>query len=72
MNGWTEERRQRQREAIKSWSPWISSTGPTSEKGKLKSSENSYKHGARSRDIIELEEIVNSIKEIQNNIIDTE
>jgi len=44
-NGWTEERRRRQRELIKNWKPWEKSTGAKTAQGKAKSSRNAYKHG---------------------------
>jgi hypothetical protein len=45
-NGWTEERRARQAEAIRRWKPWEKSTGPASDAGKSRVSRNAYK-GAR-------------------------
>jgi hypothetical protein len=46
-NGWTEERRQRQRELIQRWKPWEKSTGPRTAEGKAKVARNSYKGGVR-------------------------
>ena len=40
--GWTEDRRQRQREAIQRWKPWSKSTGPKSPEGKAATSNNAY------------------------------
>jgi hypothetical protein len=37
---WTEEQRQRQREAIQRWKPWAQSTGPRSEEGKATAARN--------------------------------
>jgi len=48
-NGWTEERRKRQSELIKSWQPWAKSTGPKTDEGKTKSSLNALKHGLRAK-----------------------
>ncbi len=48
-NGWTEERRKKQAEAIKSWKPWKKSTGPRIAEGKKQSSVNALKHGRRRR-----------------------
>ena len=44
-NGWTLERRQKQREAIQGWQPWKQATGPRSENGKQRVSKNAYKGG---------------------------
>ena len=49
MNGWTLERRQRQAEAIRSWSPWEQSTGPKSHEGKARSSRNAWRGGHRQQ-----------------------
>lgn len=45
-NGWTEERRQRQRELIQTWKPWEQSTGAKTLQGKARSSRNAYKTGS--------------------------
>jgi hypothetical protein len=45
-NGWTEERRQRQRELIQNWKPWEKSTGAKTPQGKARSSRNAYKYGS--------------------------
>jgi hypothetical protein len=42
-NGWTDERRAKQAEAIRRWKPWERSTGPKTEGGKAASSRNAYK-----------------------------
>ena len=47
INGWTEERRRRQRELIRTWKPWQNATGPRTPQGKVKVSRNSYKGGVR-------------------------
>lgn len=44
---WTQEQRERQREAIKNWKPWEQSTGPKSADGKARVSRNSWKGGTR-------------------------
>lgn len=49
-NGWTEERRAKQRAAILRRAPWKKSTGPRTEAGKKKSAQNAYKHGHRGRE----------------------
>lgn len=54
-NGWSPERRQRQREAIQRLRPWEQSTGPRTPEGKAKASRNSLVHGmrdARSRELM--------------------
>ena len=54
-NGWSPERRQRQREAIQRWKPWEQSTGPRTPQGKAKAANNSRVHGmfdARSRELM--------------------
>ncbi|MCB1550982.1 MAG: hypothetical protein KDJ26_03160 [Alphaproteobacteria bacterium] len=53
-NGWTQERRLRQSEAIKRWKPWEKSTGAKTKEGKEHSKMNAYKHGARSDCIMKL------------------
>jgi len=45
MNGWTEERKQRQRELIQNWKPWLKSTGARTAKGKAKVAKNAIKSG---------------------------
>lgn len=47
--GWTEERRQKQRERIMHNRPWEKSTGPKTAEGKLRSSLNSLTNGRRTR-----------------------
>ncbi|MEY4967284.1 MAG: hypothetical protein RL274_2867 [Pseudomonadota bacterium] len=44
-NGWTPERRAKQRKAIYGWRPWEKSTGPKTQPGKAAASRNSFKHG---------------------------
>ena len=46
-NGWTAERRARQRELMRQLKPWMRSTGPKSESGKANSKMNAEKHGGR-------------------------
>ncbi|GAO39224.1 hypothetical protein SCH01S_28_00830 [Sphingomonas changbaiensis NBRC 104936] len=45
---WTPERRAKQSEVIRRVKPWTKSTGPTSEAGKARSSQNAYKGGWRA------------------------
>jgi hypothetical protein len=44
--GWTLERRQTQRNAIQRWQPWKKATGPRSEAGKNRVSQNAFKGAA--------------------------
>ena len=44
-NGWTEERRKAQSQAIQRWKPWLKSTGAKTAKGKAKVAQNAYKGG---------------------------
>lgn len=39
-NGWTPERRERQRQLIHQWAPWEKSTGPRTREGKRRSAQN--------------------------------
>ena len=53
-NGWTDERRKRQSELIRTWEPWKKNTGPKTKEGKMRSSVNALKTGefsAVSKDI---------------------
>jgi hypothetical protein len=47
-NGWSDERKARQAEAIHRWKPWARSSGPKSDAGKAKVARNAWKHGQRS------------------------
>lgn len=40
---WTPERKQRQRELIQTWKPWLKSTGPRTAAGKAKVARNAYR-----------------------------
>lgn len=44
-NGWTQERRARQAELIRTWKPWSQSTGPRTPEGKAKAASNGDKGG---------------------------
>jgi len=50
---WSAERRARQAELVKTWRPWLRSTGPKTPTGETKSAANAVKHGTRSRQAIE-------------------
>ena len=60
-NGWTQERRLKQSEAIKNWKPWEKSTGAKTAEGKEKSKMNAYKHGAYGTQKSCLEILVNNL-----------
>ncbi len=47
-NDWTPERRARQAELIRTWTPWTRATGPRSAEGKTAASRNAYKGGHRA------------------------
>ena len=46
-NGWTDERKARQANAITRWKPWQQSTGPRTAEGKARVARNAYRGGAR-------------------------
>jgi hypothetical protein len=46
-NGWTDERRAKQSQAIKKWKPWEKSTGAKTPEGKAIVAKNAYKGGYR-------------------------
>ena len=48
-NAWTPERRARQAELIRRWRPWERSTGPRSEEGKARVSQNANRGGSREK-----------------------
>ena len=58
-NGWTEQRRQRQKVLIQSWKPWERSSGAKTPQGKAKSSRNAYKTGAT-----ETEKLIRQFKKL--------
>jgi len=47
-NGWTDERRAGQAEAIRRFRPWEHSTGPRTPEGKAKAPRNAWKGGFRA------------------------
>ena len=58
---WTDEARVKQAERIKTWKPWLNSTGAKTEEGKSASSMNALKTGAHSSDMRELEAILKEL-----------
>ena len=58
-NGWTPERRARRAKLIKQWRPWEKSTGPKTQVGKEKISQNAYKGGTWKQ----LRELVKALRE---------
>ncbi len=61
-NGWTEERRKRQKELIQRWRPWEKSTGPKSADGKARVARNAYKGGQR----LALRELARALRRQEN------
>ena len=59
MNGWNQERRQRQAALIRNWRPWKQSTGPKTEAGKARVARNAFKGGWRER----LRELARALRE---------
>lgn len=49
MSGWTEEKRQRERDRINQTKPWLQSTGAKTPHGKAISSKNAYKGGLHAQ-----------------------
>ncbi|MGX0935887.1 MULTISPECIES: hypothetical protein [Cupriavidus] len=58
-NGWTPERRAKQAEAIRRWSPWKQSTGPRTAAGKATASKNAWNDGQREK-LRELSRLINA------------
>jgi hypothetical protein len=48
MSRWTDQRRARQAELIRTWRPWEKSTGPRTDVGKDRTRMNGYKGGRRA------------------------
>ncbi len=62
---WTQEQRERQREAIKRWKPWEHSTGPKSDAGKERVSRNGWRGGVRE----ELRQLARDLRR-QSEVLD--
>lgn len=67
MAGWTEERKQRQRELVQSWKPWEKSTGAKTPEGKKRSSRNAVKTG-KSLEVRELIKYLNNLLKFQKTL----
>ena len=63
MNGWTQERRARQAQAIRRWRPWDHSTGPRTDEGKACSARNAHKGGHWRRDREFLKSLMQVLRE---------
>jgi hypothetical protein len=59
FNGWTLERRRKQAELIRTWQPWVKSTGPRSLEGKERVAANAWRGGHRAQ-LRELTKMVNA------------
>lgn len=56
--GWTPERIEAARQQCLANKPWLKSTGPRTPEGKLASSMNSFRHGRRSKVMIDINKLV--------------
>jgi hypothetical protein len=63
-NGWTPERLARQAKLIQHWRPWEKSTGPKTQDGKEKISQNAFKGGAWKQ----LRELAQALREQQRHL----
>lgn len=59
-NGWTPERRARQRALIEQWRPWEKSTGPRTDEGKAIAAQNALVHGGRCREWLDMLKRINT------------
>jgi hypothetical protein len=59
---WSPEAREKARQRMMSVRPWEKSTGPRTEEGKAKSSQNNFKHGRRSRTMTEVNRVITEVK----------
>jgi len=65
---WTDEQRQRQREAIQRWKPWRQSTGPRTAEGKAKASRNGDKGGLWA-EVLDLRKMANALMKEQRELL---
>lgn len=69
---WTEEQKQRQREAIQRWKPWEQSTGPRTVEGKTKSARNGdpgWMWAAERAEVRALREYMNELLKEQRELM---
>lgn len=69
-NGWTPERRARQSMLIRNWNPSSKSTRPKTIVGKIRSSQNAYKHGGRSGESIVAFHRIKELMRDQERLLD--
>ena len=60
-NGWSPERRRRQRKAIQRWKPWEQSTGPRTPEGKAEAARNSLQYGLHDAKSREFRRAINAL-----------
>ena len=68
MNGWTDERRERQAALIREWKPWQRSTGPRTATGKARSSRNAFKKSPRQQ-LREIARLIAGMKQKRNEMM---
>lgn len=68
MSGWTEEKRQRERDRINQTQPWLKSTGARTPEGKKIISQNAYKGGLIGQ-LKTLDMQVKSLLKEQNEVL---
>ena len=71
-NGWTSERRARQAALIRTWQPWLKSTGPRTAAGKARTSRNGDKLGVwrvERDNLCALKDAVNNLLRRQRDLL---
>jgi hypothetical protein len=69
-NGWTAERRLQQSIMIRNWKPWDRSTGPKTDDGRRRSSQNALAHGGYKSNLKEeLKMLKNFLREAQKQLL---
>lgn len=71
MAKWSEERKQRQAEAIRRWKPWEKSTGPKSKEGKERAAANSFGNGFHTQEWLALRKLM-KLQRLYLDIIDAD